>query len=81
MLPESCDERFATLCSPELGACHGTEFSEILGAEVREFVVLPVRPKVFDRVQLGAYGGRNSRLRNGIALALDIVAHQATAVR
>jgi|SRR3954471_3012182 len=79
LLPERCDERLAALCSPELGACIDSQFGEILGTEVSQFVMLPMRPEVFDRVQLGCIGWQELQV-DGALLALDILANQPAAM-
>src|SRR6516165_6204738 len=48
--------RLAALCSPELGACMDSQFGEVLGTEVGQFVMLPMRPEVFDWIQFGCIG-------------------------
>ena len=57
-----------------------SQFSEVLGTEVGQFVMLPMRPEVFDWVQLGRIGWQELQV-DGALLALDILAHQSTAMR
>jgi ABC-type Na+ transport system ATPase subunit NatA len=45
LFPEYSDESFATLGVPELGAGECAELGEILGTEVRQFVLFPMRPE------------------------------------
>src|SRR5690242_11574365 len=80
LLPEGCYKPLATLRPPELGASEMAEFGEVLGAEVAQFVVLPMRPQVFDWVQLRRIGRQKLQVY-GAVLALDILTHQTTAVR
>jgi len=56
-----------------------SQFSEVLGTEVGQFVMLPMRPEVFDWVQLGRIGWQEFQV-DGTLLALDILAHQPTAM-
>jgi len=56
-----------------------SQFGEILGTEVGQFVMLPMRPEVFDWVQLGRIGWQEFQV-DGTLLALDILAHQPTAM-
>src|SRR6476620_9778343 len=56
-----------------------SQFGEVLGTEVGQFVMLPMRPEVFDRVQLGSIGWQELQV-DGTLLALDILAHQPTAM-
>ena len=56
-----------------------SQFGEVLGTEVGQFVMLPMRPEVFDWVQLGRIGWQEF-LVDGTLLALDILAHQPTAM-
>ena len=57
-----------------------SQFGEVLGTEVGQFVMPPMRPEVFDRVQLGCIGWQVLQV-DGTLLALDILAHQPTAMR
>ena len=68
------------MCSPKLGACMDSQFGEVLGTEVGQFVMLPMRPEVFDWIQFGSIGWQELQV-DGALLALDIVAHQPTAMR
>lgn len=56
-----------------------SQFGEVLGTEIGQFVMLPMRPKVFNRVQLGCIGWQELQV-DGAPLALDILAHQPTAM-
>ena len=56
-----------------------SQFGEVLGTEVGQFVMLPMRPEVFDRVELGCIGWQVLQV-DGALLALDILAHQPTAM-
>jgi hypothetical protein len=53
LLPKCGDERLAALGSPELGACMDSQFGEVHGTEIGQLVILPMRPEVFDWIQLG----------------------------
>ena len=57
-----------------------TESGEVLGTEVCQFVMLPMRPEVFDGIQLRSIGWQELQV-DGALLALDILAHQPTAMR
>src|SRR6478672_2550663 len=79
LLPECGDKRLAALCSPELGACMDSQFGEVLGTKVGQLVMLPMCPEVFDWIQLGCIGWQELQV-DGTLLALDILAHQPTAM-
>src|SRR5690242_21286152 len=57
-----------------------SQFGEVLGTEVGQFVMLPMCPEVFDWIQLGRIGRQELQV-DGALLALDILAHQPTAMR
>jgi len=57
-----------------------SQFGEVLGTEVGQFVMLPMCPEVFDGIQLGRIGRQELQVDSAL-LALDIFAHQPTAMR
>jgi hypothetical protein len=52
-----------------------SQFGEVLGTEVGQFMMLPMCPEVFDGIQLGSIGWQELQV-DGALLALDILAHQ-----
>ena len=80
LLPEGCDERLAALCSPQFGTGKVTQLGEVSGTEICQFVMLPVRPEVFDWVQLRCIGRQELQV-DATVLAFDIFADQSTAMR
>ena len=62
MLPESCDESFATLRAFELGARESAEFGEVLRTEVGHLVLLPMRPQVLDWIEFWRVGRQKFKL-------------------
>ena len=56
MFPEGSDEDFAALCAFERGTSKSAELGEVFRAEVRHLMLLPMRPQVFDRIELGRAG-------------------------
>ncbi len=79
MFPEGCDESLSALAAPEFGPREGAELREILGTEIRHLVLFPVRPEVFDRVELRSIGREEFKL-NLAALSVDPGAHQTAAM-
>ncbi len=79
MLPESCDESFASLGALELGACEGAKFVEVLRTEVGHLVLLPMRPQVLDGIEFWRVGRQEFELY-AAAFALDVISHKAAAM-
>ncbi len=75
LFPEGCDESLSALAAPEFGPREGAELREILGTEIRHLVLFPVRPEVFDRVELRSIGREEFKL-NLAVLGVNPCAHQ-----
>jgi hypothetical protein len=49
LFPEGGDESSASLCALEPGASDGAKFVEISGTEVRQLMLFPMSPEVFQK--------------------------------
>lgn len=65
--------------SPERLRGKVAELPDIFRAEVGQFVLLPVGPEIFDRIEFGSVG-RQVGHRDAIAMGFHVAAHPETAV-
>ena len=63
LFPECTNERCAPLHRGQSPTRHGRQVREILGAEVRQFMLFKVRPEVLDGVQLRGVGRQTLDLK------------------
>lgn len=80
LLPTGSDDRGTALRAQESTSGKVRQFRESLGAEVAKLVLFPVRPKVFDRIELWGIGGQECKLQRARG-RINEVAHQSAAMR
>jgi hypothetical protein len=79
LFPEGDNQAGAATHPEQRFAGVGTEFPEVLGAEVWERVLLPVAPEVLDRVELGCVT-REPLDEQAIVVSLNELLYEPTAV-
>src|SRR5215207_4847633 len=80
LLPTRRDDRGTALGAEELAPSKFGQFSESLGAEIAELVLLPVRPQVLHRIELRGIGGQERKLKRACG-GIDVIAHEPTTMR
>ena len=78
--PASGNDGRTLLSALEFVAGGGMQFAEVVGTVVGQRVPLEPGPQVFDRIQIGSIGRKKGDLDVPVQ-RVQIVAHQATAVR
>ena len=76
LFPEGSDEKSAALGSLELGASECAELGEVPWTKVGHLMLLPMRPQVFDGIELGCVGRQKLQL-NIATFGVDVIADQA----
>ena len=66
LFPESSDQSRTTSHPTQRSFCMATEFSKILRTKIRQFMMLPVPPQVFDRIELRSIGGKTLKLKPSV---------------
>src|SRR5438477_1862378 len=79
LFPEGSDESVAAAHATQGAPCSLAELPIICRTNIRKFVLLPVAPDVFHRIQFGSVGGKILDLDSAVEL-VDIVAHETAAV-
>ncbi len=80
LAPAGRDDTGSTLRAAQAVACELGKFGEVLGTEVRQLMLLPMRPQVFDGVEFRRVGREACQLHGAVGRA-DVISDQAAAVR
>lgn len=79
MFPEGGDQRRTPAHFSKSVTCKAAELRIILRTEIGQFMMLPVAPKVFDRVELGGVGRERFEVKSA-ASGVDKVGHHPAPV-
>src|SRR5438046_6642241 len=79
LFPEGSDESGSAAHATQGAPCSLAELPIICRTNIRKFVLLPVAPDVFHRIQFGSVGGKILDLDSAVGL-VDLVWHEAAAV-
>lgn len=80
LLPASCDDGGALLCTLEVVACSRLQFAEVVGAVVGHSVTLEPSPQILHRIEVWCVGRQVGNLDVPIQ-AVYIVANEVAVVR
>lgn len=80
LFPERGDQGWPSLHATQCAACMGTELGEVLRAKVRQLVLLPVTPDVFDGVEFRGIGRQELELDVAV-LTIDVLFDESAAMR